>query len=95
MILDNSTTGMTGHQDHAATEKPCRAILHLRSVSRESAAPWELKMCTRFNAFDLPLLEKTIKEETAKDGFPLSLQRLRAFFLTRKKAALQSAPGQM
>ncbi len=68
IILDNSTTGMTGHQDHAATGKTlkgeivpaisipalCRAmgISHVREVS----------------AFDQEELEKVIREETQADA---------------------------
>ena len=40
IILDNSTTGMTGHQDHAATGKTLQEILHMQSVFRESAERW-------------------------------------------------------
>ena len=67
LILDNSTTGMTGHQDHAATGKtllgePAYAIdipALCRAVGVENV--------TEVNAFDIAGLEKTIKEELAKD----------------------------
>jgi indolepyruvate ferredoxin oxidoreductase alpha subunit len=67
IILDNSTTGMTGHQDHAATGKtlmgqvvPAINIMGLcKSLGIQSV--------TEVNAFDLPELERLIKEETAKD----------------------------
>lgn len=68
VILDNSTTGMTGHQDHAATGKtlkgqvvPAINIFGLcKSLGIESV--YEV------NAFDLPGLEEAFKRETAKDG---------------------------
>jgi len=67
MILDNSTTGMTGHQDHAATGKtlmgdtvPAINIMHL-------CQSMGIKNVTEIDAFDTEGLEKLIKEETAKD----------------------------
>lgn len=68
IILDNSTTGMTGHQDHAATGKtlmgktvPAINIYHLcKSMGIEHVI--------EVNAFDIKELEKVIKEETARDA---------------------------
>ena len=68
LILDNSTTGMTGHQDHAATGKtlqgdtvPAISIYHLcKSMGIEHV--------TEVNAFDVDTLERTIKEEVARDA---------------------------
>ncbi len=68
LILDNSTTGMTGHQDHAATGKtlqgdvvPAISIYHLcKSMGIEHV--------TEVNAFDVDMLERTIKEEVARDA---------------------------
>ena len=37
MILDNSTTGMTGHQDHAATGKTLLGERHMQSIFRRFA----------------------------------------------------------
>lgn len=67
MILDNSTTGMTGHQDHAATGKtlmgkevPAINIYHLcKSLG--------IKNVIEIDAFDTEKLESKVKEETAKD----------------------------
>lgn len=67
IILDNSTTGMTGHQDHAATGKtlmgktvPAINIYHLcKSMGIEHVM--------EVNAFDIKELEKVIKEEVARD----------------------------
>lgn len=68
IILDNSTTGMTGHQDHAATGKtlkgeivPAVSIYHLcRSMGIEHV--------TEVDAFDTSKLERIVKEETARDA---------------------------
>ncbi len=67
MILDNSTTGMTGHQDHAATGKTLMgdetyavSLYHLcKAIGVEHV--YEV------NAFDLKELEETIKREVARD----------------------------
>lgn len=67
IIMDNSTTGMTGHQDHAATGKtlmgqevPAMSIYHIcKSIG--------VKNVVEVDVFDIKTLEKTIKEEVAKD----------------------------
>lgn len=67
VILDNSTTGMTGHQDHAATGKtlkgevvPAIDIMNLcRSLGIEHV--YEI------SAFDLEGLEEAFRRETKRD----------------------------
>ncbi len=67
IIVDNSTTGMTGHQDHAATGKTLKGeIVPAIDIFRFCKAIG-IEHVVEVNAFDLPLLEKTIKEETARD----------------------------
>lgn len=68
IILDNSTTGMTGHQDHAATGKtlmgktvPAINIYHLCKAMG-------IEHVTEVNAFDIKELEKVIKEEVERDA---------------------------
>lgn len=67
IILDNSTTGMTGHQDHAATGKtlmgqtvPAINIYHLCKALG-------IEHVTEIDAFDTEGLENLIKEEVARD----------------------------
>lgn len=68
MILDNSTTGMTGHQDHAATGKTLSG--------QEVPAISIYKICKAMNiehvvevsAFDTEELERVVREETARDA---------------------------
>ncbi len=67
LIMDNSTTGMTGHQDHAATGKtlqgkevPAISIYHLCKAIG-------VKNVVEVDAFDITAMEKTIREEVAKD----------------------------
>lgn len=68
IILDNSTTGMTGHQDHAATGKtlqgkvvPAINIYHLCKAMG-------IEHVQEVNAFDIQELEKVVKEEVARDA---------------------------
>lgn len=68
MILDNSTTGMTGHQDHAATGKmlngePTYAI-NIYNLCKAIGVANVVEV----NAFDTVELERIVKEETARDG---------------------------
>ncbi len=67
MIVDNSTTGMTGHQDHAATGKTLKGeVVPAISIYKFCKAIG-IEHVVEVNAFDLKELEKVIKEETARD----------------------------
>ena len=67
IILDNSTTGMTGHQDHAATGKTLKGeptyAINLYNLVKALG----IENVYEVNAFDLPKLEETIKREVARD----------------------------
>ena len=67
MILDNSTTGMTGHQDHAATGKTLMGEIVPAIDITKMCRAMGIKNVVEVNAFDIAALEKTIKEEVAKD----------------------------
>lgn len=67
MILDNSTTGMTGHQDHAATGKTLMGEVVPAINIYKLCQALGIKHVTEVNAFDTEELEKVIKEETARD----------------------------
>lgn len=67
VILDNSTTGMTGHQDHAATGKTLMGETVPAINLFELCKALGVKNVTEIDAFDLPGLEKLLKEEIAKD----------------------------
>lgn len=67
IILDNSTTGMTGHQDHAATGKTLKGE-PTNSVNLDDLChSLGVKNVTVVNAFDTKKLEEVVKEEVAKD----------------------------
>ena len=85
MILDNSTTGMTGHQDHAATGKtllgePTNAI-DIPALCRALG----VKNVTEVNAFDIVTLEKVIKEEVAKDEVSVIITKSPCVLLDKSK----------
>lgn len=62
LILDNRTTGMTGHQEHAATGKTLKGdpayAINLEDLCRAIGVPRVVTV----NAFDVEALEKTITE---------------------------------
>lgn len=67
MIVDNSTTGMTGHQDHAATGKTLKGEIVPAINIYNFCKAIGIEHVVEVNAFDLPELERIIKEETARD----------------------------
>ena len=67
MILDNSTTGMTGHQDHAATGKTLMGDPTYAIDIYNLCKALGIQSVHEINAFDIEGLKKLIKEETAKD----------------------------
>lgn len=68
MILDNSTTGMTGHQDHAATGKTLKGEIVPAINLYDLCKSMGIEYVVEVNAFDLSELERVIKEETARDA---------------------------
>ena len=67
MILDNSTTGMTGHQEHAGTGKTLQGESTDAINIMELCKAIGIKNVYEINAFDIVDLEKLIKEEITKD----------------------------
>ena len=91
IILDNSTTGMTGHQDHAATGKTLQGdptyAISIPGICRAMG----VKNVFEINAFDIELLEKTIKEETAKDEVSVIITKTPCVLLDKRKKPLYVA----
>ncbi len=94
MILDNSTTGMTGHQDHAATGKTLQGDIVPAINIMQLCKSLGIKNVTEINAFDTEGLEKLIKEETAKDEVSVIITKSPCVLLNRtpitKKCAVDS-----
>ena len=67
MILDNRTTGMTGHQEHAATGKTLKGeetyAIDLAQLCRSIGVPNVIEV----DAFDTAMLEKIVKESVNGD----------------------------
>lgn len=68
IILDNSTTGMTGHQDHAATGKTLQGEIVPAINIYGLCKSLGIEHVTEVNAFDIKELENVIKEEVARDA---------------------------
>ena len=91
MILDNSTTGMTGHQDHAATGKTLQGeptyAIDIAALCRAIG----VKNVAEVNAFDIKTLEKTVKEEIAKDEVSVIITKSPCVLLSKEKKPLYIA----
>lgn len=85
MILDNRTTGMTGHQDHAATGKTLKGeetfAIDLAELCRTIGVPNVIEV----NAFDTALLEKTVKESVASDELTVIITKAPCVLLKGQK----------
>ena len=91
IILDNSTTGMTGHQDHAATGKTLQGDPTYAISIPGICKAMGIKNVYEINAFDLPLLENTIKEEVAKDEISVIITKTPCVLLDKRKKPLYVA----
>ncbi|MCQ2523614.1 MAG: indolepyruvate ferredoxin oxidoreductase subunit alpha [Lachnospiraceae bacterium] len=67
-ILDNSITGMTGHQDHAATGKTLKGDATYAVDLVELCKALGVENVRVVSSFDQDELTKVIKEEVAKDA---------------------------
>ena len=83
MILDNSITGMTGHQDNPSTGK---------RITGEATAKLDLeKLCEAIgvqsvrvvDAYDLEAVEKVVREETAREAVSVIIARRPCALLTK------------
>ncbi len=91
MILDNSTTGMTGHQDHAATGKtllgePTYAI-DIPALCKAIG----VKHVIEVNAFDIKTLEQVVKEEVARDEVSVIITKTPCVLLDKSKKPVYAA----
>ena len=91
IILDNSTTGMTGHQDHAATGKTLQGdptyAIDIPGLCRAMG----VKNVVEVNAFDIETLEKTVKEEVARDEVSVIITKTPWVLLSKAKKPLYVA----
>ncbi len=67
MILDNRTTGMTGHQQHAATGKTLKGEDTYAIDLKELCTAVGVKNVLEIDSFDVVAMEKAVKEATKSD----------------------------
>ncbi len=67
LILDNSTTGMTGHQDHPATGKTAKGQSAPAVSIPKLVETLGVKNVRVVDPFDLLALEKALREETERE----------------------------
>ena len=85
MILDNRTTGMTGHQDHAATGKTLKGEETYAIDLAELCRAIGVTNVIEVNAFDTALLEKTVKESVASDELTVIITKAPCVLLKGQK----------
>ena len=85
IILDNRTTGMTGHQEHAATGKTLQGddtyAINLQDLCKAIG----VKNVPVVDAFDVNLLEKTIKESVNGDELTVIIAKAPCALLKGQK----------
>lgn len=75
VILDNSTTGMTGHQDHAATGKTLMGDIVPAIDLHKLCEAMGIAHVYEVDAFDTQGLEKLLKEETAREAISVIIAK--------------------
>ena len=85
MILDNRTTGMTGHQEHAATGKTLKGedtyAIDLSVLCKSIGVPNVIVV----DAFNVPELEKVIKESVKSDELTVIIAKAPCALLKGQK----------
>lgn len=75
VIMDNSTTGMTGHQDHPATGRTLKGetvpVVDIAELCRAMG----IRRVYEINAFDLDGLRELLKQEVAADELSVIITR--------------------
>ncbi|MGB4661654.1 MAG: thiamine pyrophosphate-dependent enzyme, partial [Mobilitalea sp.] len=89
MILDNSTTGMTGHQDNASTGKTLQGEATYAVDLEELCKAVGVKNVYVVNAFDTNTLEETIKKATALDEVAVIIVQEPCVLLDKRPIAKQ------
>ncbi len=85
MILDNRTTGMTGHQEHAATGKTLKGedtyAIDLSVLCKSIGVPNVIVV----DAFNVPELEKVIKESVSSEELTVIIAKAPCALLKGQK----------
>ncbi len=84
IIVDNSTTGMTGHQNHPATGKTIKneptTALSLEGLCRSVG----VNSLDVVDPYDLPKFEGIVKERVSQEGVKVIIARRPCVLLTKK-----------
>ena len=75
LILDNSTTGMTGHQDHAATGKTLQGETTYAINIYHLCKAIGVEYVYEIDAFDIDNLEALLKQETKRDALSVIITK--------------------
>ena len=85
IILDNRTTGMTGHQEHSATGKTLKGeqtyAIDIKTLCEAVGVPSVVEI----DAFDVQTLEKTIKESVLGDTLTVIIAKAPCALLKGQK----------
>ncbi len=85
IILDNSTTGMTGHQDHPATGKTLKGettyMINLMALCKAMGIPNVMEI----DAFDLVAMAAAVKEAVVKDEITVIIAKSPCVLLDKRK----------
>ncbi len=85
IILDNRTTGMTGHQEHAATGKTLKGEDTYATNLGELCRTVGVKRVLEIDAFDVKMLEEKIKESAAGDELTVIIAKAPCALLKGQK----------
>ncbi len=86
LILDNSTTGMTGHQHHAGTGKNAKGEPTNAIKLEEICHACGVKHVEVVDPFDLKKLEKVLKAETEREAVSVVIVRRPCVLLEKQTA---------
>lgn len=89
LILDNSTTGMTGHQDHAGTGKTLKGDIVNAIDVVKLCEGMGIKNLTVVNPLNVAELEQVLKTETARDELSVVIVKYPCALLGKKKITTQ------
>lgn len=89
LILDNSTTGMTGHQEHAATGKTLMGEKTIAIRIPDLCRSLGINNVIEVDAFDTKTLEETVKEEVAKDEISIIITKAPCVLLVKNLSKTQ------
>jgi len=85
IIMDNSTTAMTGHQDHPGMDKTLMGEKTERVDIHQLVEAMKVKFVKSVNAFDVKEVENTLKECLAWDDGPaVMITKGECIFVSRK-----------